>query len=420
MATQARPTSLSKKRKRDALEEDTNDLQTRITCMQTSPGVSGPAFALFPAVFPAEDTLFSAFTDDLATTVDAPKCKSLIGGETANILYTSFNKDKVEPANECQYLVAIRNRRTNELVLSPGPLYIVSHQVKVLQSLDGGSQGLQEHMVARNQLGEAFGTKKAKAALRTAERNKVDVTAMAGVSNLLQTSIEAKTDSLPQLADGSSEHSHNRHIPRYNQDAQSPAEIYPLDSVISEPEFAAISWNLIRPESLPYRKSTWVNERLRRKEGKPSKYEKSIQKVVFYVSAMFYFRRVATRAMKREDLREKLAILPDVIVESLVSRFTEAVRGNDTVISTPQKEAELLTHLLVLCLRVDNFLCDPKILAADLSMSLSSVQGLFKSLGCIIAVPSKAEQSMGQTSDQKMAILRTPFKLPTPSRRKRV
>ena len=56
---------------------------------------------------------------------------------------------------------------------------------------------------------------------------------------------------------------------------------------------------------------------------------------MFYVSAMFHFRRVAVRSMKREDLREKLVILPDVIVESLILRFTEAVRGTDTYVDQP-------------------------------------------------------------------------------------
>ncbi len=48
-----------------------------------------------------------------------------------------------------------------------------------------------ERIVARNALGETFGTKKAQKAIRAAERNKVDVSAMQGVTSHIQGSIEA-------------------------------------------------------------------------------------------------------------------------------------------------------------------------------------------------------------------------------------
>jgi len=48
-------------------------------------------------------------------------------------------------------------------------------------------------------LGEAFGTKKAKANIRAQERNKVDVSAMEGVAQHLQDRIEQSTGALPTL-----------------------------------------------------------------------------------------------------------------------------------------------------------------------------------------------------------------------------
>ena len=54
-----------------------------------------------------------------------------------------------------------------------------------------------QRMEAKAALGEAFGTKKAKANIRARERNKVDVSAMEGVAGHLQDRIEQSTMTLP-------------------------------------------------------------------------------------------------------------------------------------------------------------------------------------------------------------------------------
>jgi DNA-directed RNA polymerase I subunit RPA49 len=52
-------------------------------------------------------------------------------------------------------------------------------------------------MQARNALGEAFGTKKAKAAIKAAERNRVDVGAMKDVQDFVVDSVRGGTSALP-------------------------------------------------------------------------------------------------------------------------------------------------------------------------------------------------------------------------------
>jgi len=55
----------------------------------------------------------------------------------------------------------------------------------------------EERALAKNALGDAFGSKKAQQAIRAKERNRVDVAAMEGVAGHLQDSIEANTENLP-------------------------------------------------------------------------------------------------------------------------------------------------------------------------------------------------------------------------------
>ena len=63
--------------------------------------------------------------------------------------------------------------------------------------LEPGQVTARQRLEARASLGEAFGTKKAKAAIRAQERNKMDVSAMESVAEHLQDRIEQSTETLP-------------------------------------------------------------------------------------------------------------------------------------------------------------------------------------------------------------------------------
>jgi len=107
------------------------------------------------------------------------------------------------------------------------PLFLVSHHVKALQ-LSGApaSTHRSDYSVARNQLGEAFGTKKARAAIRAVERNKIDVGAMGdGVQNVIQNMIQSNTSLLPQKLEAEKSANTHRLIPRFNEQASSPSEV---------------------------------------------------------------------------------------------------------------------------------------------------------------------------------------------------
>ena len=57
---------------------------------------------------------------------------------------------------------------------------------------------------------------------------------------------------------------------------------------------------------------------------------------------------------------------------------------------TQEMETNVLTHMFALCLRVDEWATDTTILAGDLSMSVTKVNQLFKSLGMFVAQFSKS------------------------------
>jgi DNA-directed RNA polymerase I subunit RPA49 len=97
------------------------------------------------------------------------------------------------------YYVGIYNKRTKTTTVRPVPLHILTRQVKALKNLKPIEVSAEERMKLRNKLGETFGTKKAQAAIRAQERNRVDVDAMRGVAAHLQERIQENTESLPTL-----------------------------------------------------------------------------------------------------------------------------------------------------------------------------------------------------------------------------
>lgn len=95
-----------------------------------------------------------------------------------------------------RYLPALYDPSTQTLTVHPStPLYLMTHRVKRLiaaQSAptnDADAKGAGAYRQRRNDLGEAFGTRKAKTQIRAEERNRVDVSAMEGAKAHLIDSI---------------------------------------------------------------------------------------------------------------------------------------------------------------------------------------------------------------------------------------
>lgn len=110
------------------------------------------------------------------------------------LLYFHLTQPRVRVS---RYFVAVHNKRTKTTTIREAPLHILTHQVKALKSLKPAAVSTLQRLEARAALGESFGTKKAKKAIKAQERNKVDVSAMETVADHLQESIQRNTQALP-------------------------------------------------------------------------------------------------------------------------------------------------------------------------------------------------------------------------------
>jgi hypothetical protein len=88
-------------------------------------------------------------------------------------------------------------------------------RLKALGTTTNLSNPAEQRMLKRDQLGETFGTRKAKSRIKAVERNKVDAEAQAGVKDHLLSSIELASQNIPSAGESpaiASEQGLGRHL----------------------------------------------------------------------------------------------------------------------------------------------------------------------------------------------------------------
>ncbi|KAF8999769.1 Rpa49 subunit specific to nuclear RNA polymerase I [Cyathus striatus] len=421
----------SKKRKRDASPPH-NDLTFQLS--STNLGILAPTLVSYPAIQPPPTTSFKCYAQKRSKTSsetdDNKRQKVIVAGETPVVEFVTNVDESSRAADDgCRYLLATYNHRTGSLtVLSNAQApHILTRTVKNLKTLEASAvPSSAEYRVARTNLGETFGTKKAKAAIRAQERNRVDVGAMEGVMDYVMEGITKGAEGLMSKDEAKEAADTNRLIPPFSAIATNPADVYPLHHIIPETEWKSLSTSAFdqadsdrdRIAMLPSRKSNWVKDHLRALMQDASKNKKNI-KILLYVSAMFAFREIiGRRQITKEDVHKNLSGVPSIVIDSLISRFTEMARDSSAPQVTTATKTNLLTHIFALCLKLDNFATDTELIAQDLSMKVAEVNQLFKSLGCKITVLTEKERiRLGlpdSSAGKKRAVLNAPVVFPKP------
>ncbi|EJD43879.1 RNA polymerase I associated factor, A49-like protein [Auricularia subglabra TFB-10046 SS5] len=398
--------SSTKKRKRSPsptpLKVKSFDLDTNI----------GPRLASYPAVEAPTDTAFNLYGS--ATQGE------LIAGETPQV---EFQGQEHSVGN--QYLVGIYDKTTNTLCVRRAPLHVLERRVKRLKtfktSTDAAADAFQQ---ARAELGSTFGTKKAQAAIRAAARNKVDVNAMRSVADHLQARIEVQTKALPTKEEAEDRADAERLVPPYDLSATQVQDAYPLNQLIPDAEMSVIQVRKLQDASsaaerrmlLPSRANGWLGHMLDSLFANTAERpDRTKLKIVWYVSALLAFRRVAPKSKTRAALYDALTAVPQAVVDGLAARFME--EGRDAQLQlTPAMETKLATWTLALMLHADGFCADCALVAQTVNNApVPKVIGWFKALGCKVGVlPAAERQKRGveESDTAKWAMLRAPLEFP--------
>ncbi|KAF8804406.1 RNA polymerase I associated factor, A49-like protein [Phlegmacium glaucopus] len=432
--------SASKKRKRDPSPVP----DTRFNLSTSTAGKIGPLLVSYPTLHAPASTPFRCYSRKKPKTKnkikdndddDAEDGDLMVVGETKSVEFISNEEESRKAASSgCRYLLAVHNKRTGSLSILPVPKapHIFTHTVKALKSIpSSAAPSKTQYLEAKNALGETFGTKKQKATIRAQERNRIDVGAMEGVMGYVMDSIEKGAEGLMTAEETKAVADKNRLIPPFSESATDPGDIYPLYDIIPEAEWKALSISQFdaaqnqkeRIAMLPYRKSTWVNDHLSATTEAAGKNKKKKLKILLYISSMLAFRQATfQKTLEKDKLYERLGSVPGIVVDSLLSRFAEMARGSSSYQPTSATKTSLLTHIFALCLKIDNYATNTKLIAHDLSLSVSEVNQLFKSLGCKITKLGERERARLGLSEHSAidnrAVLSAPVEFPKPRMRK--
>ncbi|SGZ04608.1 BQ5605_C032g11075 [Microbotryum silenes-dioicae] len=415
----------------------------------------------------------------------------------------SYSQSLLAEPDSAQYLIGIHDPLTNSLVLHSAPLHIFHPTIKSLKPLphDPSHPSASSLFSAqRAALGATFGTKKAQRQLNAQERNKLsessygDSVRSKHLQSHLQQTIVHNSASLPDRAQIElSANVERATIPRLDLHAAKVDDVYPLDGIVSKNELASIGIESFvdalppvedkpveeeeehpTPETpnsanprrrtthskrsdplktrlsfLPFRKSRFVNDRVRRLLSSHSedvassiqlgKKDKEKLRLLVYLSILLQFRQTTrfggTASLARPKLTERLGPLfsSPIIIDGLLEKFTELHRGGlgggaeqVKMKMTSTMETKLLSFVLVLCLRIDSYATDVGMIAHDLGTGAKRVGEVFRSLGCQLHTPSPAERerllaakivkTSSEAKSRKQAVLRIPLEFPQDTR----
>ncbi|KAK9479152.1 RNA polymerase I associated factor, A49-like protein [Lipomyces japonicus] len=381
-----------------------------------------PFLATFPGISVPEDTKFQTYKS---------KQNYIIHGESDRLEYDGQNGPE-----EDLYYVAVYDPESNSLDLTKAEVVNTNRTIKAMKKkkIAEFRQATVLNRLQRTALGEAFGTKKAKKAIGDLERNKIEAEKLSSFADSIIDNIKGATENLPSQDALREQQSDDRPIPPVKEDAESVEEIYPLIGLLTKEELSAIRVGAIFRESdlakkvafLPCKSSDYLNTRVRRIVNEDQTLK---LKLIYYASLLMGLLQ-NKRASNKHTLFQKLNHPPEVLVDSLIQRFTEIKVGavgkkkESSFTITPKLEDKILCYLFVTCLKIDEYSVEIPILANELSLRPSKAQELFKSLGCKIKPCTVAQkEALGLTNAEaanyKFATLSLPFKLPEVVRRRR-
>ncbi|KAJ3037097.1 DNA-directed RNA polymerase I subunit rpa49 [Rhizophlyctis rosea] len=397
----------SKKRK------STGDVTSQPT-EYVSGDVDLPLLAGFPDPPTRPETLyFSKYQKpDDPTTKHKGKRRCIATAETSKLEYVG---DNAGAKAYCQYVVGIVDKTTGQITLSSADYLRVSTIVKALKPHESRLISA-KNMAARNALGEEFGTKKRRQAIRAQERNQVDVGTLEDIEEVIESKVEQKV--MVEKDESAAATAEERNIPLFNAEAQSPEDVYKLESICSVVELKAINYapltkcrnkEELQKEVEGMQMGTWTWDLLN-KTLKGDRHATRLRACLYLNWMIKMYRLPETGLNAKEGLARKLGSAPELVADNLKSRFTEfrEDKGRMKYRMSPRLKDKLLAYILVLGLILDNSSFDVSQVADDLKISITKVAGVAKEVGCNV----EAVNGEGVGSGRKKAVLTVPLKFP--------
>lgn len=395
--------------------EKTTDL--KVGSVKTDPSLVVGAF--FNGLEIPDDTSFDLYQHPVEEDY-------LLHGENSTLEYNGLT---LENQDNNDYVVALYDPKLKLVDLYKAPLVqtrVTSIDSRVHKGPKIKSRG-SKYVDQRLALGQEFGTKKAKAAIASLARNRIDLDKLQDLEMDIVDNVKELTADLPLVQEIQTV-AESTVVPPVNVDATNVEDIYALDGIVPPHELSSIRVNAFLEESdpkarlelMPYTKSAFVARHLDKLVLTSN--EKKLQ-MLYYVSLLmgvYQNRRKRDKASLMEALGNKPS---ELLIDGILKRFT-AHRRSDlgkakdrSFLFDTHHEDKLFCHLLALMFHIEGFFLELTPISKELNLKPSKLNTLFKALGARIrpATVGMAE-ALGipkkEASTYKIAELKVPFTLP--------
>ncbi|KAI9826649.1 MAG: DNA-directed RNA polymerase I subunit rpa49 [Thelocarpon impressellum] len=285
----------------------------------------------------------------------------------------------------------------------------------------------------RNDLGHAFGTKKAQKAIASLTENAITPSKALGeaaadhirsmadpeTAALLE-SMAASTDQMASREELQAVTDEAKPRPKANLEARKPEDVYPVKTLVSNEELRAVpvkEWQDAATANTPIKmKSRFVSRRLHRLA---SSGDVKTLRLLRYLLLLLDF-LTALKPVKGgkkvpapDVLRQALGV-PDSLIEAVRRRYSEGGSLNKWQLTN------LYTHTAAIALTVDGYEVDMYDLKEDLKLENKDMIKYFKELGCRVGPLTDAEKrkagvaTKAEAAAHKVARLKLPLEFPKP------
>lgn len=308
---------------------------------------------------------------------------------------------------------------------------LIEHDVSVEANAKKARTATLDYQAKRNELGGAFGTKRAKKAILDATKNKVDSEMVdQDEQDQIIKNITVSTSLMPTKAQMQEEADREaRILPEAHTDATHVEEIYPLEDLVYQETLDSFRVDSMVGQSneeilkmLPFAhsQSTLMDRLLEL----ATKSKSSLQLLCYFSTLIGFYSNLRVR--KIEDLQLKYQVQPSpATLKAIVGEFAIkfGVNGNRAIQMDSKQEDKLLAHIIVILLHLLQFQLELAPLASALSLKPMKLLALVRSIGCNVRPVNVGEAKQlnipkSKLTSYKIAELKVPFKAPQIARQR--
>ena len=275
----------------------------------------------------------------------------------------------------------------------------------------------------RNNLGQAFGTKKAKKAIASVTENAIS--ARTGQPATMDAAAQAMIASMAKDAEGmatrdqlAAEANASKPRPRANLSATDIKDVYTVDNLIGVDILKVVpvfDWQqAINAKKEIIVRSEYVAHRIQRVSSSTEKLRilrYLLLLIDIHISSKPKKFGKGKMLPKRDEMKKVAGGLPEAVIESVRRQFSTS--GEMSKYQTDL----LTTHICALACLVDNYMVDMYDLQADLRLDVKGLSQYFQEIGAkITALPEQMKKELGldkaSAAQRKLAKLKLPLDFP--------